>query len=94
VALPALPLPHQYLRAAHRVRRAPARGAPSKADYFVLSIPLQNGETVLALIVFIGGFSAATAMVIVESLALSTMVMNSLVLPALWSRSAMRGSTR
>ncbi len=66
-------------------------GAPSQADYFVLSIPLQNGETMLALIVFIGGFSAATAMVIVESLALSTMVMNSLVLPALWSRSAMSG---
>jgi PAS domain S-box-containing protein len=66
-------------------------GTSSNADYFVLSIPLQKGETVLALLVFIGGFSAATAMIIVESLALSTMVMNSLVMPALWSMNAMKG---
>jgi len=52
---PALSLPHQYLCAAHRLRRLLLGGAPSQADYFVLSIPLQNGETVLALIVFIGG---------------------------------------
>jgi PAS domain S-box-containing protein len=65
--------------------------APSNADYFVLSIPLQKGETVLALLVFIGGFSAATAMIIVESLALSTMVMNSLVMPTLWNMNAMKG---
>ncbi len=58
-------------------------GAQEKADLFVLSIPLQQGNPLLAAIVFLGGFSAATAMVIVESLALSTMVMNSLVLPAL-----------
>ncbi|MEK6742017.1 MAG: ATP-binding protein [Nitrospirota bacterium] len=58
-------------------------GAQEKADFFVLSIPLQQGNPLLAAIVFLGGFSAATAMVIVESLALSTMVMNSLVLPAL-----------
>lgn len=53
------------------------------ADYFVLTIPLSQGEKYLSLLVFIGGFSAATAMVIVESLALSTMVMNSIVMPAL-----------
>jgi sigma-B regulation protein RsbU (phosphoserine phosphatase) len=58
-------------------------GPQEKADFFVLTIPLQQGNPVLAAIVFLGGFSAATAMVIVESLALSTMVMNSLVLPAL-----------
>lgn len=58
-------------------------GAQEKADFFVLSIPMQQGNPLLAAIVFLGGFSAATAMVIVESLALSTMVMNSLVLPAL-----------
>ena len=57
---------------------------PSMADYFVLSIPMHYGHPLLAIIVFIGGFSAATAMIIVESIALSTMVMNSFVMPTLW----------
>jgi PAS domain S-box-containing protein len=59
----------------------------SAADYFVLSIPMHYGKPLLALIVFIGGFSAATAMIIVESVALSTMVMNSFVMPTLWDLS-------
>ena len=58
-------------------------GNQEDADYFVLTLPLTQGERYLSLFVFIGGFSAATAMVIVESLALSTMVMNSIVMPAL-----------
>ncbi|HUI67473.1 MAG TPA: ATP-binding protein [Nitrospirota bacterium] len=62
----------------------------STADYFVLSIPMQQGRALLALIAFIGGFSAATAMIIVESLALSTMVMNSFVMPTLWDLSAFK----
>lgn len=62
----------------------------SSADYFVLSIPLHYGHPYLALFVFIGGFSAATAMIIVESVALSTMVMNSFVVPALWNHSTIR----
>ncbi len=61
------------------------------ADFFVLSIPLGQGLPMLALFAFIGGFSAATAMVIVESLALSTMVMNSFVIPAVWNMNAMKG---
>jgi len=61
------------------------------ADFFVLNIPLNQGVPLLALLAFIGGFSAATAMVIVESLALSTMVMNSFVMPALWGMNAMKG---
>lgn len=67
-------------------------GEPQQnADFFVLSIPLKHGVPYLALFAFIGGFSAATAMVIVESLALSTMVMNSFVMPALWRMNAMKG---
>jgi len=62
----------------------------SSADYFVLSIPLHYGHPLLALLVFIGGFSAATAMIIVESVALSTMVMNSFVVPTLWDLAAFR----
>jgi serine phosphatase RsbU (regulator of sigma subunit)/Na+/proline symporter len=51
------------------------------ADYFVLSLPLQTGHQWLALLVFIGGFSASAGMVMVESVALSTMVLNHLVMP-------------
>jgi PAS domain S-box-containing protein len=61
-------------------------GSQQSADYFVLSVPLTHGNPILATIVFIGGFSAATAMVIVESLALSTMVMNSFVIPTLFDK--------
>ena len=63
----------------------------AEADFFVLSIPLNQGLPWLALLAFIGGFSAATAMIIVESLALSTMVMNSFVMPAVWSMNAAKG---
>ncbi|MGO9611424.1 MAG: ATP-binding protein [Dissulfurispiraceae bacterium] len=58
-------------------------GTDSGADYFVLTLPLSHGEKYLSLLAFIGGFSAATSMVIVESLALSTMVMNSIIMPSL-----------
>lgn len=64
--------------------------AQQNADYFVLSIPLNQGIPMLALFAFIGGFSAATAMIIVSSLALSTMVMNSFVMPAVWRMKAMK----
>ncbi len=52
-------------------------------DLFVLSLPLAEGAMILALFVFIGGLSAATGMVIVESIAVSTMICNDLVMPAL-----------
>ncbi|TAN44909.1 MAG: PAS domain-containing protein [Nitrospirae bacterium] len=58
-------------------------GTDKMADYFVLTIPWSHGKELLALFAFIGGFSAATGMVIVESLALSTMVMNSIIMPTL-----------
>ena len=52
-------------------------------DLYVLSLPLVEGAATLALFVFIGGLSAATGMVIVESIAVSTMICNDLVMPAL-----------
>ena len=55
------------------------RGAD--AETFVLSLPLAAGHGALALAAFIGGLSAATGMVIVEAIAISTMVCNDLVLP-------------
>ncbi|HPF23909.1 MAG TPA: PAS-domain containing protein [Hyphomonas sp.] len=51
-------------------------------DLFVLDLPLAHGNGLLALFVFLGGFSAATGMVIVSSVALSTMVTNDLIVPA------------
>lgn len=58
-------------------------GSSKLADYFVLTIPWSGGNRYFSLFAFIGGFSAATGMVIVEALALSTMVMNSIIMPAL-----------
>ena len=52
-------------------------------DSFVLSLPLAQGAEMLALFVFIGGLSAATGMVIVETIAVSTMICNDLVMPLL-----------
>ena len=53
------------------------------ADSFVLSLPLAMDRPMLALVAFIGGLSAATGMVIVEAIAVSTMVCNDLVMPLL-----------
>jgi Na+/proline symporter/nitrogen-specific signal transduction histidine kinase len=53
------------------------------ADTYVLTLPMAARQEGLALLVFIGGLSAATGMVIVETIALSTMVCNDLVMPIL-----------
>jgi Na+/proline symporter/nitrogen-specific signal transduction histidine kinase len=58
-------------------------GGQVDADTFVLTLPMAHGEEALALLAFIGGLSAATGMVIVESIALSTMICNDLVMPVL-----------
>jgi Na+/proline symporter len=58
---------------------------PSEAnpDFYVLTVPMTQGQTGLTMLAFIGGLSSATAMVVVEAIALSTMVCNDLVMPAL-----------
>ena len=56
------------------------------ADSFVISLPLAQAHPLLALLAFIGGASAATGMVIVASVALSTMVSNDMLLPWLLRR--------
>jgi Na+/proline symporter/signal transduction histidine kinase/CheY-like chemotaxis protein len=53
------------------------------ADTFVLALPMVAQQETLALFVFIGGLSAATGMVIVATVALSTMVSNDVVMPLL-----------
>ncbi len=57
-------------------------------DALVLALPMSGGNTALALVAYVGGFSAATGMVIVSSIALATMISNDLVMPLLllWIR--------
>ncbi|MEO0467618.1 MAG: PAS-domain containing protein, partial [Pseudomonadota bacterium] len=57
--------------------------ASVSADLYVLELPLMNGDGLLAMLVFLGGFSAATGMVIVATIALSNMVTNELIVPIL-----------
>ncbi|WP_339631620.1 sensor histidine kinase [uncultured Sneathiella sp.] len=58
-------------------------GASADADMFMLTVPLFHDQAFLALIAFVGGLSAATSMVIVAAIALSTMVCNDLIMPLL-----------
>ena len=64
------------------LERMPAGANP---DMFVLTLPLAEGRGGLAMLAFLGGFSSATSMVIVEAIALATMVSNHVVTP-LWLR--------
>src|SRR5262245_41580276 len=54
-----------------------------QADHFVLLLPLSAGAQALSVLVFLGGFSAATAMIVVDSLAISKMLTNDIVVPIL-----------
>ncbi|MEN8895502.1 MAG: ATP-binding protein [Yoonia sp.] len=60
------------------LRLLPAGANP---DLFVLTVPLSQGRDGLAMLSFLGGFSSATSMVIVATIALATMVSNHIVLP-------------
>ncbi|WP_371322663.1 sensor histidine kinase [Dechloromonas sp. ZY10] len=69
-------------------------GGQGNPDTFVLSLPLSQGAEALAILVFIGGLSAATGMVIVETIALSTMICNDLVMPGLLRSTRLRGKNQ
>jgi len=56
-------------------------GGAGGADYFVLTLPLRAGHPWLALVAFLGGFSASAGMVMVESVAVSTMLLNHVLMP-------------
>jgi Na+/proline symporter/serine phosphatase RsbU (regulator of sigma subunit) len=58
-----------------------ANGDTYNADFFVITLPLQYGHPWLALLVFLGGFSASAGMVMVSSVASSTMILNHLLIP-------------
>lgn len=55
--------------------------AGSNPDMFALTLPMAFDQDGLALLAFIGGFSSATSMIILESIALSIMVSNHIVMP-------------
>lgn len=58
-------------------------GVPGMKDMFVIEIPYSAGNIPLAVLVFIGGASAATAMVLVDGVAVGHMMLNELELPYL-----------
>ncbi|MFV0244314.1 MAG: ATP-binding protein [Qingshengfaniella sp.] len=62
----------------------------SNPDLFVLSLPLAMDRDALAMLVFLGGFSSATSMVVVAAIALSTMMSNHIVMPV-WLAAQGRG---
>jgi Na+/proline symporter len=67
-------------------------GNAADADTYVLSLPLQAGQHLLSVFVYIGGLSAASSMIIVETIALATMVSNHFVLPGFLA-TTLRGKT-
>ncbi|WP_136525110.1 SpoIIE family protein phosphatase [Geomonas ferrireducens] len=56
-------------------------GSNTGADYFVLTLPMRLESPWLALVAFLGGFSASAGMVMVESIAVSTMLLNHVLMP-------------
>ncbi len=64
---------------------------PEQADSFVLMLPQLQNQGALSLLVFIGGFSAATGMILISAMTLSTMTANHLMLPLFECCSFLRG---
>jgi Na+/proline symporter len=54
------------------------------SDSLILTLPMSYGLRWLTVLVFLGGLSAATAMVVVSSTALATMISNDIAAPVLW----------
>jgi Na+/proline symporter/signal transduction histidine kinase len=64
--------------------------ASADGDMFVLALPVSAQNFFFTMVAFIGGLSASTAMVVVETIALSIMICNNLVVPLLLRRRAER----
>ena len=70
-----------------------AHAMPAGSDTLILTLPLDYGAPWLAVLVFLGGLSAATAMVVVSSIALATMISNDIAVPLLWHRRLEAGAS-
>ena len=68
-------------------------GSGGGSDLFVLALPMANDMPMVTLFTFIGGFSAATAMVIVASVAVAIMVSNDIIVPVVLRRRNRRGQS-
>lgn len=55
--------------------------ADTPPDYYVLGLSLLSGSPTLAILAYLGGISAASAMIVVTTLAISSMMLNHLLLP-------------
>jgi Na+/proline symporter/nitrogen-specific signal transduction histidine kinase len=66
-------------------------GSEVNADNYVLAIPIHMKQEGLAVLTYLGGFSAATSMVIVSAVALSVMLSNNLVVPLMVRNNQMKG---
>jgi len=58
-----------------------ATGSATNADFFVITLPILSGYNPIAMLAYIGGLSAAAGMVMVESVAISTMLLNHIFMP-------------
>ncbi|MBC3766094.1 PAS domain-containing hybrid sensor histidine kinase/response regulator [Neptunicella marina] len=72
-----------YLAAAGHALFAQNAAEP---DTYVLNLAILSDKLLLQMLVFVGGLSASTAMIIVATLTLSTMVTNDVILPKLLTR--------
>ena len=58
-------------------------GSKNNADFFAINIPLLTGHPTIAMLAYLGGLSAAAGMVIVESVTISTMLLNYIFMPVI-----------
>jgi PAS domain S-box-containing protein len=63
------------------------------SDSLILTLPMSYGVSWLTVLVFLGGLSAATAMVVVASTALATMISNDIAAPVLWRQRLEEGAS-
>jgi len=68
-------------------------GLHSASDSLILTLPMSYGARWLTVLVFLGGLSAATAMVVVSSTALATMISNDIAAPVLWRQRLEEGGS-
>lgn len=68
--------------------------AGTQPDTIVMALPLATGNEALALLVFIGGFSASAGMIVVASVALSMMITNDLIVPLVFRRALIASGDR
>ncbi|MGB6310206.1 MAG: NahK/ErcS family hybrid sensor histidine kinase/response regulator [Steroidobacteraceae bacterium] len=63
------------------------------SDSLIFALPMSYGAPWLTVLVFLGGLSAATAMVVVASTALATMISNDIAAPVLWRQRLESGAS-